>query len=105
MNFFDITNSVFLEDEPREMAKPNPLPLIRSISAMHSKKTLYVGDSVEDMIMANKAADKGYDVSFCGIVGTSKNPQKKRHLFQSKGIFLVLESIQDIPKALNLEYR
>ena len=51
---FDLKNSVFLEDESRELAKPNPKPLLNSIKGMNSKFTLYVGDSMEDFIMAKK---------------------------------------------------
>ena len=52
---FDLQNSMFLEDEPRELAKPNPQSLVNSIAGMNSKSCLYVGDSMEDFIMAKKA--------------------------------------------------
>lgn len=54
LNKFNLGNSVFLEDEPRELAKPNPQPLVDSICGMDGKFTLYVGDSMEDFIMAKK---------------------------------------------------
>ncbi|MCV0413027.1 HAD-IA family hydrolase [Nitrosarchaeum sp.] len=100
---FDQKNSVFLEDEPRELAKPNPESLIRSIKGMNSKCCIYVGDSMEDFIMAKKATEQGYKVIFCGIIGTSKNPQEKLKLFENNGAMLVIESIHLLPKVLNLE--
>jgi HAD superfamily hydrolase (TIGR01548 family) len=100
---FDLTHSVFLEDEPREMAKPNPESLIRSIRGMNSNHCIYVGDSMEDFIMAKKATAQGYKTTFCGIIGTSKNPQKKLELFQRNGATLVLESINSLPNILNLD--
>jgi len=100
---FDLANSVFLEDEPREMAKPNPESLIRSIRGMNINHCIYVGDSMEDFIMATKATSQGHKTTFCGIIGTSKNPQKKLELFQHNGAKSVLESINSLPNILNLD--
>ncbi|MGY5150248.1 MAG: phosphatase [Candidatus Nitrosopumilus sp. bin_68KS] len=100
---FDLKNSAFLEDESRELAKPNPKSLVDSINGMKSVCTLYVGDSMEDFIMAKKATDLGHQTIFCGIIGTSKNPQNKLELFERNGAILVLDSIDLLPKVLNLE--
>ena len=100
---FDLKNSVFLEDESRELAKPNPQSLLDAIKGMNCISTLFVGDSMEDFIMANKATDLGSKTTFCGIIGTSKNPQEKLELFQRNGVILVLDSINLLPKVLNLE--
>ena len=100
---FNLKNSVFLEDESRDLAKPNPQPLLDSIKGMNCVLTLYVGDSMEDFIMAKKATEMGSKTIFCGIIGTSKNPQEKLELFQRNGAILVLDSINLLPNALNLE--
>ena len=100
---FDLKNSVFLEDESRELAKPNPQSLINSIKGMNSITTLFVGDSMEDFLMAKKATDLGRKTIFCGIIGTSKNPQEKLELFQRNGAILVIDSINLLPNVLNLE--
>lgn len=102
LNEFNTKNSAFLEDEPREFAKPNPEPLIRSIKGMNSRHCLYVGDSMEDLLMAQKATHMGYKTTFCGITGTSKNPEQKRKLFENNKAQIILKSIHDIPKTLNL---
>ena len=101
LNEFDTENSAFLEDESRDLAKPNPQALMRSISGLKSKHCLYVGDSMEDFIMANKATKLGQKTTFCGIIGTSKNPQKKLKLFEEKDVPIVLDSINLLPKILN----
>ena len=100
---FDLKNSMFLEDEPRELAKPNPQSLVNSITGMNSKSCLYVGDSMEDFIMAKKATILGNNTTFCGIIGTSKNPDEKLQLFERNEAILVLDSINLLPKVLNLE--
>ena len=61
LNNFDMQNSVFLEDRPLELAKPNPKSLIESISAIDSKTSLYIGDSMEDLLMVEKCKESGYD--------------------------------------------
>lgn len=99
---FDIKNSYFLEDESRELAKPNPTSLIQTISGIESTHCLYVGDSMEDFIMAQKAAELGNKITFCGIIGTSKYPDDKMKLFEEKNVPLILYSIDLLPKVLNL---
>ena len=103
MQKFDLKNSKFLEDESRELAKPNPKPILDSIKGISGSLTLYVGDSMEDFIMAKKATEMGSKIIFCGIIGTSKNPQEKLELFQRNEAILVLDSINLLPKVLNLE--
>lgn len=103
LNKFDLNNSVFLEDESRDLAKPNPKPLLNSIKGLNSASTLYVGDSFEDFIMAKRASDLGRETIFCGIIGTSKNPQEKLELFEKNDAILVLDSIHLLPKVLNLD--
>ena len=102
LNNFDMNSSVFLEDLPLEMAKPNPKSLIESISTINSKCSLYIGDSMEDLLMVEKCKESGYDVSFCGIYGSSDEPELKYELFQKNNASFILESIQELPKALNL---
>jgi len=99
---FDLKNSRFLEDEPREMAKPNPSTLVATIQGMQGTCSLFVGDSTEDLIMARKAEEAGVPTLFCGIYGTSKDPQGKRAFFEQKGADMVLESVSLLPKTLNL---
>ena len=103
LNKFDLHNSVFLEDESRDLAKPNPKPLLNSIKGMNGTSALYVGDSFEDFIMAKKTTGLGCETIFCGIIGTSKNPQEKLELFEKNDAILVLDSIHLLPKVLNLE--
>ena len=103
LTFFNLKSSLFLEDEPRDLAKPNPQSLISCVERMKSSKTIYVGDSMEDFIMAKKVAAYGHETVFCGIIGTSKDPKKKLKLFEQNDANLVLDSINSLPKVLNLE--
>ena len=99
---FDISSSVFLEDHPRKLAKPNPKALIVSINHLKSKSCIYVGDSMEDLIMAKKANQMGKKTTFCAIYGTAPDPSSKKKFFEKNNADVILESINLLPKALNL---
>ena len=100
LNQFNVENSVFLEDEARDLAKPNPQSLIRSMKGLNSKNCLYVGDSMEDMILAQKASELGFKATFCGIYGSGKLPEMKKKLFTKHNVPLILESINQLPDVL-----
>jgi len=102
LNQFNVKSSVFLEDESRDIAKPNPQSLIRAMKGLNSKNCLYVGDSMEDIMLAQKASELGFQAAFCGIYGSSKLPEMKKNLFIKKNVPFILESINSLPKALNL---
>ncbi|MEO9309612.1 MAG: HAD-IA family hydrolase [Nitrososphaera sp.] len=95
---FNLKSSFFLEDEPRKLAKPNPQPLVMSFKRLRTRCCLYVGDSMEDLLMAKKANSLGCQIVFCGIYGTSTRPDKKRKFFAQKRAPVILESIKLIPK-------
>ena len=100
LNQFNVENSVFLEDEPRDLAKQNPESLIRAMKGLNSKNCLYVGDSMEDMMLAQKASELGFNATFCGIYGSGKLPEMKKKLFTERGAPLILETINQLPDTL-----
>ena len=100
LNQFNVENSVFLEDEPRDLAKPNPQSLIRVMKGLDSKNCLYVGDSMEDFILTQNASELGFKATFCGIYGSGKLPDMKKKLFTERGAPLILETINQLPEAL-----
>jgi len=102
LNEFDTKNSVFLEDESRDLAKPNPQSLIQTIQGLDSKNSLYVGDSMEDLILAKKASELGFQTTFCGVYGSGKLPEMRKKLFIEQSVPIILKSINFLPKALNL---
>ena len=57
---------------------------------------------MEDLIMSQKATENGNKTTFCGIIGTSKETDSKRSFFEKNGATLILDSIQLLPKVLNL---
>lgn len=102
MSEFDLDSSVFLEDEPRDLAKPNPKSLVMSCEKLGITHCIFVGDSMEDLMMANDANNLGLQITFCGIYGTNKDPALKRQFFEKNHAPLILESVKKLPNALNL---
>jgi phosphoglycolate phosphatase-like HAD superfamily hydrolase len=105
LNLFNVENSVFLEDESRDLAKPNPQSLIRAMKGLNSKNSLYVGDSMEDMLLVEKASELGFQATFCGIYGSGKLPDMKKKLFVKYNVPLILESINQLPDILMIKKR
>jgi len=103
LNQFNVENSVFLEDESRDLAKPNPQSLIRTMKGLGSKNCLYVGDSMEDMILAQRASGLGFQATFCGIYGSGKLPEMKKKLFVDFNVPFILESIKQLPDILMIK--
>ena len=103
LNQFNVENSVFLEDESRDLAKPNPQSLIRAMKGLGSKNCLYVGDSMEDMILAQKASEFGFQATFCGIYGSGKLPDMKKKLFAEHDVPLIVETINQLPDILMIK--
>ena len=76
--------------------------LIRAMKGLDSKNCLYVGDSMEDIILTEKSSELGFQATFCGIYGSSNLPEMKKNMFIKKNTPFILESINFLPKALNL---
>jgi len=93
---FDLESSAFLEDEPRALAKPSPEPLARALAALGSARALYVGDSMEDLLMVRAAARAGHGVSFCGVTGASRDPAELRRLFARSGAAAAVGSVAEL---------
>jgi phosphoglycolate phosphatase-like HAD superfamily hydrolase len=94
--------SVFLEDEPREYAKPDPYAIIRAMESMDARTALYAGDAYEDLIMVRRAEkQKDFKIAFCGIYGCSSRPlETKAHLMKN-GADFVIQDINELPNMLN----
>ena len=103
-------NSIFLEDEERKFAKPNPYGLKRVINKINTRNDiLYCGDSVEDLIMARRAEEElnqkniktKTSIVFCGIYGCSSNKDELISKFMEKKADIIIKSVNDLPHILN----
>jgi HAD superfamily phosphatase len=100
--FFDITASFYLDDEKREMRKPNPLALVKSIKSFGVDNALYVGDSTEDLLMvqnARKVSD--INIELIGICAPNTRSDQVRSLFNNNGVSLIVKEVNELPNILN----
>jgi HAD superfamily phosphatase len=101
MKYFDMNACVFLEDEKREHAKPNPYAVKKAMTAMGAKSALYAGDSAEDMMMARRAQkEKGYAIAFVGVYGFSPQPARTIRQFREQGADAIAKTVDQLAKML-----
>jgi HAD superfamily hydrolase (TIGR01549 family) len=101
MQYFNMDACVFLEDEPREHAKPNPYAVKKAMSEMKASTAIYAGDSTEDMLMARRAEkEAGYRIAFVGIYGMSPEAARSAKKFKEQGAEAVARSVNGLPAAM-----
>ena len=102
LSTFNQEACIFLEDEPRKNGKPNPYGIRKAMKRMLIKHAIYVGDSVEDIIMVEKAKkEMGLDVEFIGVYGSGAKPNETRKALRQNGAGLLLRSVNRLPNVLN----
>ncbi len=100
--FFDMKGSVYLEDEKREMGKPNPSALIKSVKSFGVSNAFYVGDSAEDLFMVQRARKiSNLDIKLIGVCASNARSNQIRSLFVSNGTSLIVKNINELPNILN----
>jgi HAD superfamily hydrolase (TIGR01549 family) len=84
----------------RGLGKPNPYLLTRSAESYQPiKRALYVGDTVADMLMAEKAGDR---YLFAGVYGCVAASEEARQAFLKGGCDVVAHSVNDLPTVLRV---
>ncbi|MDG7041069.1 MAG: HAD hydrolase-like protein [Nitrososphaerota archaeon] len=76
--------------------KPEPFSLIRSMEKLGVTSSYYVGDSYEDLLMAQKARDNGYSVNFIAVYGSSLDPQRTMKLFTEKRANAIIPTVNEL---------
>ena len=100
--FFDMKGSVYLEDEKREMGKPDPSALIKSINSFGVSNAFYVGDSAEDLMMVQRARKtSNLDIKLIGVCASNARSNQIRRLFVSDGTSLIVKNVNELPNILN----
>ena len=105
MKYFNIDACVFLEDEKRGYAKPNPYAIKRAMKTMNAQSAVYAGDSAEDLLMARRAEkETGAKIAFVGIYGYSPQPSKTRAKFRQEGVEAMAKSVNQLPSIVNARH-
>ena len=82
----------------RDLGKPNPYPLTRSAEPYQPiTRALYAGDTVADMLTAERAGDR---YLFAGVYGCVAASVEARQAFLEYGCDVVAHSVNDLPTIL-----
>jgi phosphoglycolate phosphatase-like HAD superfamily hydrolase len=101
-NFFDTNGSIYLEDEKREMGKPNPSALIKCVKSFGVRKAYYIGDSAEDLFMVQKARKvSNIHIELIGICASNARSNQVRNLFNNNGTSVIAREVNELPNILN----
>ncbi|MDQ4101914.1 MAG: HAD-IA family hydrolase, partial [Thermoproteota archaeon] len=102
IKYFNYDACVFLEDERREYAKPNPYAIKHAMKVMGAKTAIYVGDSAEDLLMARRAEkETGAEIAFVGVYGNNSEPDKVMDKFKQEGVEAIIKSVNQLPNIIN----
>ena len=96
VKYFDMDASIFVADAPENPEKPDPAGLIECAKRLQAEKVLYVGDSAEDLILVKKAAERGLDALFAGVL-TNENSV---NFFMENEADAIIEEINKLPRIL-----
>ena len=106
MKYFNSNACIFLEDKKRKYAKPNPYAIKYAMKVMGARSAVYVGDSIEDLLMARRAGKEiGAKIAFVGIYGNSSEPDETIDRFKQEGIEAIISSVNQLPNIINKVHR
>jgi HAD superfamily phosphatase len=106
MKYFNLDACVFLEDEKREYAKPNPYAIKHAMEVSRARTAVYAGDSKEDLLMARRAEKEiGVEIAFVGVYGNSPDPAKTLADFKIGGVEAVIKSVDQLPNTIKVLLR
>ena len=110
LNRFNTDLTLFIDDEISsaynrgdteklvKLRKPHPYILLKvEKNTLQSGRILYIGDSMEDLIMVEQSNHFMDRFIAAGVYGYSHNPKELVKMFTESGAYLIVESVNDIP--------
>jgi HAD superfamily phosphatase len=89
------------EGQKVNLKKPHPFSLLKAAEGFgNCDYVLYVGDSMEDMIIADKAAKTGKPFLFAGVYSFTGAEEFIRKSFLEAGCDMVIPSVNELPFVL-----
>ncbi|MEN2974680.1 MAG: hypothetical protein ABDH32_03765 [Candidatus Caldarchaeales archaeon] len=93
LDYINMEASVFTADRGSDFEKPSPKAVLEVARILQSTKLLYVGNSMEDLLMASSASREGLDVGFIGVV----NDRDRAREFEIRGADAIIDDINELP--------
>lgn len=101
LKYINMEASIFTADKGIEYEKPNPKSLIESAETLKARRIIYVGDSMEDLIMSEAAIKEGLSVGFVAI--SSREELFKE--FKERGANAILNNVNELPELIQITMR
>ncbi|MFQ6011347.1 MAG: HAD family hydrolase [Nitrososphaerales archaeon] len=110
LNYFNPKGMVFIEDEVRkedpqtlnsivmDVGKPSPFSLLKACNEMgESERILYVGDSMEDLLMVKNANVHDKRIEFVGVYSSGISSSEKISTMAGNGASALIPSVNELP--------
>jgi phosphoglycolate phosphatase-like HAD superfamily hydrolase len=86
----------------KPLKKPHPYPLVMASFGLKPFKSLvYIGDSMEDLLMVEYASKLGYKFNFIGVYSCNDLREETVSDFKNKGADIILPTVNELPFVLN----
>jgi phosphoglycolate phosphatase-like HAD superfamily hydrolase len=99
INYFNIEASIFSADLPNRYEKPDPGILVDCSRRLGAEKIIYVGNSLEDLLVVENARRNGLDALFAGVL---TNPYALE-IFIRRGADAIIDDITLLPRLIERE--
>ena len=94
--------SVWIDKSEINLGKPHPFALLKCTEGLLSFRfAIYVGDSMEDAIMVERAKFNDQRYLFCGVYTYSIKEKKQISDFIERGADLIIPSVVELPTILS----
>ena len=107
---FNPKSLVFAEDVEaaerllkKPLKKPNPYSLLKAAEGFGEfRSIIYIGDSMEDAIMASRAREKMRRIIFAGVYRYTIFEEEMLRIFLKYGCDIILPTVNDLPSVLEM---
>lgn len=99
LEYFNLEASIFAADPPSRYEKPDPRILINCSRRLAAERIMYVGNSMEDLLLVENARENGLDAVFTGVL---TNPYALE-IFIQRGADAIIDEVNLLPRLLEHE--
>ena len=99
INYFNLEASIFAAEAPDRFEKPDPRILIECSRKLGAEKIMYVGNSLEDLILVENARRNGLNALFTGVL---TNPYALE-VFIRRGADAIIDNVNLLPRLMERE--
>ena len=99
LNYFNLEASIFAAEAPDRLEKPDPGILIECSKRLGTEKIMYVGNSLEDILLVENARGNGLDALFTGVLTNSYALE----IFIRKGADAIIDDVNLLPRLIERE--